>query len=59
MPEMRREKRYRASEIGSVVGDYLRWLRNEWGAAERSIDDYESVLSRFARDHSDLTLSDF
>jgi integrase len=48
-----RDKRYRASSLGALVGRYVRWFRNERGATESSVRDYEAVLARMA-----LTLSD-
>lgn len=59
MRQMRRDKTYRSTPIGGIAGQYIRWFRNEWGASERSIDDYESVLALLAVDHADLTLADF
>lgn len=57
--EMRRDKSYRATEIGGVVGRYIRWFRNEYGARERSVESYESTFSRLAIFHADLAFSDF
>jgi integrase/recombinase XerC len=48
-----KNKSYRATPIGLLVGKYLRWFRNEWGATESTIRDYELVLARMA-----LTLAD-
>lgn len=48
-----KDKSYRRTPVGLLVGRYVRWFRNEWGATERSVEDYESVLSRMA-----LTLAD-
>lgn len=48
-----KDKRYRASSLGALVGRYIRWFRNEEGATPSSIRDYESVLARMA-----LTLAD-
>ena len=41
-----RDKSYRASPLGQLVGRYIRWFRNEWGATPESIRDYESILSK-------------
>lgn len=57
--EVRRDKRYRSTPLGGSVGRYIRFMRNEWGATERSLEDYESVLARFAIEHADLELRDF
>lgn len=48
-----KDKRYRASSLGALVGRYVRWFRSERGATKDSVRDYESVLARMA-----LTLSD-
>ena len=48
-----RDKSYRATPLGALVGRYIRWLRNEWGATPATIRDYEAVLARMA-----LTLAD-
>ena len=48
-----KDKSYRATPLGLLVGRYLRWFRNEWGATETTIRDYEAVLARMA-----LTLAD-
>jgi integrase/recombinase XerC len=48
-----RDHSYRASPVGELVGRYVRWLRNEWGATPSTIRDYEAVLSRMA-----VTLAD-
>ena len=37
----------------SLVGRYLRWFRNEWGATTSTIRDYEAILARMS-----LTLAD-
>jgi integrase len=48
-----RDKSYRATPVGALVGRYIRWLRNEWGATPATVRDYEGVLARMA-----LTLAD-
>jgi site-specific recombinase XerD len=48
-----KDKSYRATPLGLLVGRYLRWFRNEWGATATTIRDYEAVLARMA-----LTLAD-
>ncbi len=48
-----RDRSYRATPVGALVGRYVRWLRNEWGATPATIRDYEGVLARMA-----LTLAD-
>lgn len=39
---------YLSTQLGSAVADYLSWKRNEDGAAARTIDSYERVLSQLA-----------
>ena len=51
--EAMRDKTYRQTPVGTLVGRYLRWFRNEWGATPASVRDYEAVLARMS-----LTLAD-
>lgn len=58
-----KDKRYRASSLGALVGRYVRWFRNEKGATPSSVRDYESVLARMSlhladRDPPDVTVDD-
>jgi hypothetical protein len=48
-----KDKSYRATTLGQLVGRYLRWFRNEYGATESTLRDYEAVLARMS-----LTLAD-
>jgi hypothetical protein len=48
-----KDKSYRATPLGLLVGRYIRWFRNEWGATPSTIRDYEAVLARMS-----LTLAD-
>ena len=48
-----KDKSYRATPLGLLVGHYVRWFRNEWGATPATIRDYEAILARMA-----LTLAD-
>lgn len=57
--DVRRNKAYRAYPLGMAVGRYLRWLRNEFGATERTREDYESILRRFSYFYLDLEVKDF
>jgi integrase/recombinase XerD len=54
-----RDRSYRATPLGLVVGHYYRWKKNEWGATESTLLDYEAILAKLALDHADLELSDF
>lgn len=54
-----RDKRYRATPLGLEVARYIRWKRNEWGAAKDTIRDYEPALARLAIFFADLELKDF
>jgi integrase/recombinase XerC len=63
MREAVKDKSYRSSPLGLLVGRYLRWFRNEYGATQRSVGDYESILSRMAlrladKDPLEVTLDD-
>lgn len=58
-----KDKGYRVSPVGQLVGRYLRWFRNEYGARPRSVLDYESILSKMAvyladKDPLEVTLDD-
>lgn len=48
-----KDKSYRATSLGQLVGRYLRWFRNEYGATPSTLRDYEAVLARMS-----LTLAD-
>lgn len=48
-----KDKSYQATPLGTMVGRYLRWFHNEWGAAPQSVRDYEAILARMS-----LTLAD-
>lgn len=43
-----KDKSYRASEVGQLVGRYIRWFRNEWGATDATLRDYEAILARMS-----------
>jgi hypothetical protein len=43
-----KDKSYRKTPLGQLVGRYLRWLRNEYGATDSTIRDYEAVLARMS-----------
>lgn len=58
-----KDKSYRATPVGLLVGRYLRWFRNEYGATPRSVSDYESILAKMSlfladKDPLDVTLDD-
>jgi integrase len=48
-----RDQSYRATPLGVLVGRYIRWLRNEYGATPATVRDYEAILARMS-----LTLAD-
>src|SRR5829696_1146414 len=48
-----KDKSYRSTSLGQLVGRYLRCFRNEYGATESTLRDYEAVLARMS-----LTLAD-
>ena len=35
-----KDKSYRATSLGQLVGRYLRWFRNEYGATPSTLRDY-------------------
>ncbi len=43
-----KDKSYRKTPLGQLVGRYLRWFRNEYGATNSTIRDYEAVLARMS-----------
>jgi integrase/recombinase XerD len=58
-----RDKTYRATPLGTMVGRYIRWLRNEYGATPATIRDYEAILARMSltladKDPIDVTIED-
>src|SRR5215204_7533022 len=59
MREALRDRSYRATSLGLEVARYYRWKKNEWGAAEETLRDYEAILAKLALFHADLELSDF
>lgn len=46
MREAVKDKSYRSTPLGLLVGRYIRWFRNEYGATPESIRDYESILAK-------------
>ncbi len=54
-----RDRSYRATPLGTVVGRYYRWKKNEWGATDATMVEYEMPLARLAVFYSDLEVSDF
>lgn len=48
-----KDKSYRSTPVGTMVGRYIRWLRNEYGATPTTVRDYEAILARMS-----LTLAD-
>jgi integrase/recombinase XerC len=49
----------KAELLGQEVQRFLLYLRGARDASQRTIEDYESVLSRFVAEHAHLELSDF
>lgn len=43
-----KDQSYRKTTMGTMVGRYIRWLRNEWGATPSTVRDYEAILARMA-----------
>jgi integrase/recombinase XerC len=46
--EAMRDRSYLSTPVGTLVGRYIRWLRNEWGATPATVRDYEAVLARMS-----------
>lgn len=53
-----KDRSYRATPLGLEVARYIRWKRNEWGATESTIRDYEAHLRNLALFFADLELKD-
>lgn len=43
-----KDQSYRQTPLGTMVGRYIRWLRNEWGATPATVRDYEAILARMS-----------
>jgi integrase/recombinase XerC len=56
---VRRDHAYRTCPLGQDVARFLRYLRSTKDATPRTLEDYESLLARFAADHAHLELADF
>lgn len=54
-----KDRSYRATPLGLEVARYYRWKKNEWGATEATLLDYEAILARLALFFADLELEDF
>jgi site-specific recombinase XerD len=52
-----RDKSYRAAPLGQEVASFLRY-KSTTDTAARTIQDYESILARFAAEHAHLELHD-
>jgi integrase len=59
LDEAMRNKGYRSVPLGQDVGRFLRYMRSAKDASPRTIEDYESVLARFATEHAHLQLENF
>lgn len=53
-----KDRSYRATPLGLEVARYIRWKRNEWGATDETIRDYEAILAKLALYFADLELTD-
>jgi hypothetical protein len=53
-----KDRSYRATPLGLEVARYIRWKRNEWGATDSTIRDYEAHLRNLALFFADLELKD-
>ena len=59
MRDALKDRSYRATPLGLEVARYIRWKKNEWGATDETLRDYEAILAKLALDHADLSLPDF
>jgi site-specific recombinase XerC len=53
-----RDRSYRGTPLGLVVGRYYRWKKSEWGATKETLRDYEAVLAKLALFYADRELTD-
>lgn len=53
-----KDKSYRSTPLGLEVARYIRWKKNEWGAAKDTIRDYEPILAKLCQFFPDLELKD-
>jgi integrase len=53
-----KDRSYRATPLGLEFARYIRWKRNEWGATDSTIRDYEAHLRNLALFFADLELAD-
>lgn len=51
-----KDRSYQVSPIGTMVGRYIRWLRNEYGATPSTVRDYEAILAVMSRTLADKEL---
>ena len=56
MRSVLKDQSYRATPVGTMVGRYIRWLRNEYGATPSTIRDYEAILARMSVSLADREL---
>lgn len=54
-----RDRSYRSTPLGLEVARYYRWKKNEWGAEESTLRDYEAILRNLCVHFADLQLRDF
>ncbi len=54
-----KDRSYRSTPLGLEVARYYRWKKNEWGAAQDTLRDYEAILRNLSVYFSDLELKDF
>jgi len=54
-----KDRSYRATPLGLEVARYYRWKKNEWGAEDTTLRDYEAILRNLCVLFADLKLSDF
>jgi site-specific recombinase XerC len=59
MRESLKDRSYRSTPLGLEVARYYRWKKNEWGAADDTLRDYEPILAKLATFFADLCLADF
>lgn len=53
-----KDRSYRATPLGLEVARYYRWKKNEWGASEETLRDYEATLRNLCLYFADLELRD-
>jgi site-specific recombinase XerC len=53
------DRRYREYPVGRTIARYIEYMRSEWGATERTLEDYSNILDKLALEYPDMELAEF